>query len=160
VLRRAGIVLLFLALTTGLAEIGWSQITQAPLTAQYLLPSLGTRFHHTRMDCSHFVNYLYRKAHLPYSYANSRQLYKGIEGFERVYDPLPGDLIVWRGHVGIVTDPGANRFLSVLRSGVKTDNYYSPYWRRRGKPHFLRYVGVGTAPVLAQGAVHYGSGAE
>lgn len=102
---------------------------------------LGTRFHHTQMDCSHFVNYVYRRAHFPYQYASSRELYDGVDEFQQVLNPLPGDLVVWKGHVGIVVDPSGNRFVSALRSGVKTDDYFSTYWKKRGTPRFLRYVG-------------------
>jgi len=63
-----------------------------------------------------------------------------MEGFKRVLHPKPGDLIVWRGHVGIVVDPAEKTFLSALRSGVKTSSYESHYWKRRGKPRFLRYM--------------------
>jgi cell wall-associated NlpC family hydrolase len=87
------------------------------------------------------VNYVYRRAHLPYRYASSEELYEGVDSFQRVYEPMPGDLIVWKGHVGIVTDPNENRFVSVLRSGVKTDDYLSRYWKSRGRPRFLRYLG-------------------
>lgn len=109
------------------------------------LPQLAGKKRHTRLDCSHFVNYVYRRAHLPYRYASSEELYEGIDAFQRVFNPMPGDLIVWKGHVGIVTDPAEKRFVSVLRSGVKTDDYLSRYWRSRGEPHFLRYVGTRTA---------------
>jgi cell wall-associated NlpC family hydrolase len=105
------------------------------------IPRLASRTHHTRLDCSHFVNYVYRKAHLPYPYASSEELYEGTDSFHRVFEPIPGDLIVWKGHVGIVTDPSENRFVSVLRSGVKTDDYFSRYWKSRGQYRFLRYVG-------------------
>jgi hypothetical protein len=64
-----------------------------------------------------------------------------MDGFKRVLHPKPGDLIVWQGHVGIVVDPAETTFLSALRSGVKVSSYESQYWKRRGKPHFLRFVG-------------------
>jgi NlpC/P60 family len=107
-----------------------------------LLLLLGTQIHETEMDCSHFVQYLYESVGLYYGYAPSRILYDGMEGFRRVRHPEPGDLIVWRGHVGIVVDPEEATFLSALRSGVKTASYQSSYWKRRGRPHFLRYTGA------------------
>jgi hypothetical protein len=106
-----------------------------------LLLMIGQQIHETELDCSHFVQYLYEQAGLYYGYAPSRTLYDGMEGFKRVAHPRPGDLIVWRGHVGIVVDPEETTFLSALRSGVKVSSYQSHYWQRRGKPHFLRYVG-------------------
>ena len=107
-----------------------------------LLLLLGTQIHETEMDCSHFVQYLYESVGLYYGYAPSRILYDGMEGFRRVRHPEAGDLIVWRGHVGIVVDPDEATFLSALRSGVKTVSYQSSYWKRRGRPHFLRYTGA------------------
>ena len=109
--------------------------------AKSLLLLIGQRIHETELDCSHFVQYLYEQAGLYYGYAPSRTLYDGMEGFKRVAHPRAGDLIVWRGHVGIVVDPEETTFLSALNSGVKVSSYRSHYWLRRGKPHFLRYIG-------------------
>jgi hypothetical protein len=106
-----------------------------------LLLELGAQIRETELDCSHFVQYLYEQAGLYYGYAPSRSLYEGMQGFKRVLHPKAGDLIVWRGHVGIVVDPAETTFLSALRSGVKTSSYESNYWKRRGKPRFLRYIG-------------------
>jgi hypothetical protein len=116
-----------------------------------LLLMIGQQIHETELDCSHFVQYLYEQAGLYYGYAPSRTLYEGMDGFKRVAHPRPGDLIVWRGHVGIVVDPEETTFLSALHSGVKVSSYQSHYWQRRGKPRFLRYVGPdqSDAPQLA-----------
>ncbi len=140
--RRSGAVLLIFGLTLIHAVKGHAE-KRKPQSARHSpsIARLATRTRHTRLDCSHFVNYVYRRAHLPYRYASSEELYEGVDSFHRVYDPIPGDLIVWRGHVGIVTDPIENRFVSALRSGVKTDDYFSRYWKSRGQPRFLRYVG-------------------
>lgn len=127
------------------------QFADEPLDSKSLLLLLGAQIRETDMDCSHFVQYLYEQAGLYYGYAPSRTLYDGMDGFRRVLHPKKGDLIVWRGHVGIVVDPQETTFLSALRSGVKTSSYQSHYWKRRGRPHFLRYVGTpdDIAPVLA-----------
>jgi NlpC/P60 family len=116
-----------------------------------LLLLIGQQIHETELDCSHFVQYLYEQVGLSYGYAPSKTLYEGMDGFKRVAHPRPGDLIVWRGHVGIVVDPEETTFLSALRTGVKISSYQSHYWLRRGKPHFLRYVGPddGSAPEWA-----------
>jgi hypothetical protein len=82
-------------------------------------------------DCSHFVHGLYERAGFPYEYASSLDLYTGIDEFQRVASPQPGDLAVWRGHAGIVVNP-------VQGPGV--DSYDSPYWKQRGRPRFFRYV--------------------
>jgi len=112
-----------------------------PADSKTLLLLMGAQIHDTDLDCSHFVQYLYEQAGLYYGYAPSRTLYDGMEGFRRVSHPEAGDLIVWRGHVGIVVDPEEATFLSALRSGVKTASYESHYWKMRGRPRFFRYVG-------------------
>jgi hypothetical protein len=112
------------------------------IDSKSLLLLLGAQIRDTELDCSHFVQYLYEQAGLYYGYAPSRTLYDGMEGFRRVSHPEAGDLIVWRGHVGIVVDPEEATFLSALRSGVKTSSYESHYWKRRGRPRFFRYTGA------------------
>jgi cell wall-associated NlpC family hydrolase len=116
-------------------------LSQDRLDPKSVLLLIGQQIHETELDCSHFVQYLYEQAGLYYGYAPSRTLYDGMDGFKRVAHPKPGDLIVWRGHVGIVVDPEETTFLSALRSGVKVSSYQSHYWKRRGKPRFLRYAG-------------------
>jgi len=91
-------------------------------------------------DCSHLVHAIYERAGFPYAYAPSKDLYAGVEGFERVKQPQAGDLIVWRGHVGIVVRPSAHVFFSFMSSGPGTDDYEAPYWKHRGKPRFYRYL--------------------
>jgi len=126
--------------TTGLDAPDLPQ--RRPIDSRSLLLLIGAQTRDTELDCSHFVQYLYEQAGLYYGYAPSRTLYDGMEGFQRVSHPEAGDLIVWRGHVGIVVDPEEATFLSALRSGVKTSSYKSHYWKRRGRPRFLRYVGI------------------
>jgi len=91
-------------------------------------------------DCSHFVHGLYERAGFPYAYAPSSDLYAGIDEFRRVTNPQPGDLSVWRGHAGIVINPGQHSFFSLLRSGPGIASYDSSYWKRKGRPRFYRYV--------------------
>jgi hypothetical protein len=98
-----------------------------------------TRKREPKPDCSHLVNAIYDQAGFPYPYAKSADLYRGEPSFIRVNAPQSGDLIVWRGHVGVVTDPRAHLFYSSLRSGLETEDYTSPYWRRKGVPRFYRY---------------------
>lgn len=92
------------------------------------------------LDCSHLVHALYGVLGQPYQYATSRTLYTGVRPFQRVNQPAAGDLVVWRGHVGVVVDPTQHRFLSALKSGVKVSSYLSGYWQRRGHPRFFRYA--------------------
>lgn len=91
-------------------------------------------------DCSHLVHTIYERAGFPYTYASSDDLYAGVEGFQRVSHPQPGDLIVWPGHAGIVVRPSRHTFFSFLSAGPGTDDYQSRYWKTRGKPRFYRYL--------------------
>jgi len=95
---------------------------------------------YSERDCSHLVHATYERAGFPYAYASSDDLYMGVEGFQRVKRPQPGDLVVWRGHVGIVIRPSRHVFFSFLRAGPGIDDYEAPYWTSRGRPRFYRYV--------------------
>ena len=99
----------------------------------------------SKVDCSHLVHEIYSRAGFPYSYANSSDLYSGINEFHRVTTPQVADLIVWPGHMGIIVSPTQHSFYSSLRSGVGVDFYDSSYWKGRGKPRFYRYVKRTTA---------------
>ena len=128
-----------LSLNAKAAQVGQPAESVAESSALQAVIDLGQRFEKTTLDCSHFVNYLFGQAGLEYDYAPSVVLYRGTEAFGRVYHPTAGDLIVWRGHVGIIVDPQAKTFLSALNRGVRISSYVSSYWRRRGTPRFLRY---------------------
>jgi NlpC/P60 family protein len=119
-------------------EIWFVAPAEHPLAREIVL-RLGRQLRWARLDCSHLVHDIYQRAGLPYDYATSRDLYDGIDSFRRVHDPLPGDIIVWRGHVGIIVDPEEHSFLSALRSGVKVSEYDTRYWKRKGHPRFYRY---------------------
>ena len=95
---------------------------------------------HSGRDCSHLVHAIYERAGFPYAYAPSSDLYVGVEGFQRVKVPQPGDLVVWRGHAGIVIKPSQHIFFSFLRTGPGIDDYQAHYWKNRGHPRFYRYV--------------------
>jgi cell wall-associated NlpC family hydrolase len=99
----------------------------------------------TRTDCSHLVHAIYDRAGFPYPYARSSDLYGGTNEFQRIATPQPGDLVVWRGHVGIVINPAQRAFYSAMRSGPEIDNYDAPYWKRRGQLRFYRYIKNHTA---------------
>jgi hypothetical protein len=111
--------------------------------------ALGTKHAgHAGADCSHLVHAIYERAGFPYTYAPSGDLYIGTDEFRRVAQPQAGDLIVWLGHAGIVVNPREHTFYSALRSGLHVQEYDSPYWKRRGSPHFLRYVREQGVPLL------------
>lgn len=102
-------------------------------------------------DCSHFAHDVYTRAGYPYPYATSIDLYVGIPRFVRVTKPHPGDLVVWRGHVGIVVDPAQHSFYSSVRSGLRTYLYDAPEWKARGPARFYRYAATKPAsPVLTR----------
>jgi hypothetical protein len=113
--------------------------SSVPWVAQTDLLQLGSQLHFTSFDCSHLVHALYERVGLHYQYATSRTLYRGIEEFQRVQQPESGDVVVWRGHMGIVVDPLQHSFLSALRTRVKTSSYISGYWKHRGPPRFFRF---------------------
>lgn len=91
-------------------------------------------------DCSHLVHAIYQRAGFPYAYAPSDDLYDGMEGFQRVSRPRAGDLVVWRGHVGIVIRPSRHAFFSFLHAGPGIDDYRNQYWKGRGEARFYRYL--------------------
>jgi hypothetical protein len=131
-----------------------------PLTLDEGLAILGAALdsrHHASFlsDCSHFVHGLYTRAGFPYQYAPSADLYAGIDAFQRVASPQPGDLAVWRGHTGVVINPVQHSFFSLLSSGPEVDFYDSPYWKQRGRPRFFRYVKA--APTTVRSTVASGS---
>src|SRR6266496_1057697 len=84
------------------------------------LDSTTPRF--AELDCSHLVHAIYERAGFPYAYASSDDLYVGVEGFQRVTHPQPGDLVVWRGHAGIVVRPSRHVFFSFMSAGPGIDN--------------------------------------
>jgi hypothetical protein len=91
-------------------------------------------------DCSHLVQQIYSVAGYEYPYASSFDLYAGNGNFRRVKHAQAGDLVTWPGHVGIVVDARHHSFYSLVRSGLQSQDYLSPYWRSRGRPRFYRYV--------------------
>ena len=103
-------------------------------------------------DCSHLVHQIYELAGFPYPYASSNDIYDGIDNFRRVFSPRSGDLVVWRGHVGIVIDAAEHTFYSSVSSGFRTEYYDGPYWRAQGRPRFYRYVLPGPAELTATNA--------
>jgi hypothetical protein len=102
--------------------------------------ALESRHMDANADCSNLVHEIYGRAGFTYAYANSTQLYRGTKEFRRVMHPQPGDLVVWRGHVGIVISPVQHSFFSAMRSGRGVEFYNSPYWQGRGRPRFFRYL--------------------
>lgn len=90
-------------------------------------------------DCSHLVHDIYTAAGLNYDYAPTNDVFEGIEAFERVSKPQAGDLVGWRGHMGIVIDPEDESFYSSVVSGLSVSSFSSSYWESRGPRRFYRY---------------------
>jgi hypothetical protein len=107
---------------------------------------------HPKPDCSHFVHAIYSQAGFDYEYASANDVYDGIDSFRRVLRPQSGDLVVWRGHVGIVVAPEEHSFYSSVLSGFAIEDYDSDYWTSRGRPRFYRYLANSrqTIPALNQ----------
>lgn len=134
-------------LDTPANPMSWNQAGQQPvlLTPDDGLNILGAALEQRHrslrgLDCSHLVHAIYERAGFPYPYSSSAELYAGIEQFQRVTAPQPGDLIVWRGHVGIVINPQKQSFFSAMRSGRGVEKYDSHYWRARGHYRCFRYI--------------------
>jgi hypothetical protein len=129
-------------LETGSTKI--SQENDPTLTADdrlsIIAAALDRRVRHSQRDCSHLVHAVYEEAGFSYSYAPSAEIYAGVTGFQRVKQPESGDLVAWRGHVGIVIKPSRHIFFSYLSTGPGTDDYQASYWKSRGHPRFYRYV--------------------
>ncbi|HTC91968.1 MAG TPA: NlpC/P60 family protein [Terriglobales bacterium] len=101
-------------------------------------------------DCSHLVHQIFAAGGYDYPYATSYDLYAGVPSFQRVQNLQTGDLVVWRGHVGVLVDPAEHSFYSSTDSGLVTQQYDNDYWRQRGRPRFYRYlVGASSSSMLA-----------
>ena len=54
--------------------------------------------------------------------------------------PEPGDLVLWNGHVGIIIDPAAGKFIGAQTStGVKDESYTTGYWATYPGKRFVRF---------------------
>ena len=87
-------------------------------------------------DCSHLVHDIYSEVGLEYDYASSNEIFEGIDSFQLVEQPQPGDLVAWRGHVGIVIDPEDHSFYSSVNGGFSVSQFDSSYWLNRGPRRF------------------------
>lgn len=95
-------------------------------------------------DCSHFVHEIYRRAGLTYGFAPTARL-ADIPQFDVLpeKDARPGDLMLFRGHVGIVDRKG--KIISALRTRHRRRKTSIAAIDRkhfrsfRGKRYVLRY---------------------
>ena len=138
--RRAGTTNEGRQSTNAIQEREYDRPLSADDRLSVIAAALDARVVHSERDCSHLVHAIYEQAGFPYVYEPSSQIYSHSESFQRVKQPQPGDLVAWRGHLGIVIKPSQHIFFSYLTSGPGVDDYQSPYWKSRGKPRFYRYV--------------------
>lgn len=95
-------------------------------------------------DCSHFVHEVYKRAGLPYGFAPTAHLANSRE-FDLLpeKEARPGDLMLFRGHVGIIDEKG--KIISALRTRHrKRKTSIAAIDRKhfksfRGKRYVLRY---------------------
>jgi hypothetical protein len=128
--------------TTPTQRIAVKPLTVTPREGEKIVHAAWRRERQTssRPDCSHLVHEVYSLAGYPYPYADSFDLYAGVDGFVRVARPQQGDLVVWQGHVGIVVDPARSSFYSSVTSGLREEFYDAAEWRARGPARFYRYM--------------------
>lgn len=93
-------------------------------------------------DCSHFVHEVYRRAGLPYRYRDTAGLAHAPE-FDLLpeHEARPGDLMLFRGHVGIV-DHGGRIISATLfdrRPGSIRRLSRDSFPALRGQRYVLRY---------------------
>jgi len=92
------------------------------------------------IDCSHYVHEVYRDSGHPYEYKQTSH-FSSSKSFIKVDNPRPGDVVLWKGHMGIVVDPEEGAFIGAQSStGVAESNYLKGYWKdARVRIGFYRY---------------------
>lgn len=104
-------------------------------------------------DCSTFVHEIYRRAGLPFHFQSTRNLRSAPEFVEIPEDSAaPGDLMVFRGHVGIVDENGKIISATRNRKSHRITSSIKKYDRSvfRGYRTALRYHCVNTPSSFAQ----------
>ncbi len=95
-------------------------------------------------DCSHFVHQIYQRAGLPFGYRPTRSM-ADIPEFDVLpeEDARPGDLMLFRGHVGIVDRGGkiisATKIRSRRQKSTITKMDRENFKDFRGERFVLRY---------------------
>jgi hypothetical protein len=70
------------------------------------------------IDCSHFTWNVYKEAGLEYSYKSTRE-FESLTTFQKVDRPYEGDVVLYKGHMGIYT----NGQMISARSGLGKVDY-------------------------------------
>ena len=102
------------------------------------------------IDCSHFVYQVLNAARQRSALAGvtpqlidyrSTDTIEASHTFFPVTTPEAGDLVLWDGHVGIVSDPQNGKFIGAQTStGVAEASYSSGYWANHAGKRFVRFV--------------------
>ena len=88
-------------------------------------------------DCSAFTSHVFKRAagiSLPRNSTAQGNVGTGVSS------PLPADLVVWNGHVGIVSDTNGNMVDCGSGTVAKERSYTSNYWRSRQNKKFRRVL--------------------
>ena len=88
-------------------------------------------------DCSAFTSHVFKRAagiSLPRNSTAQGSVGSGVSS------PLPADLVVWNGHVGIVSDTNGNMVDCGSGTVAKERSYTSNYWRSRQNKKFRRVL--------------------
>jgi hypothetical protein len=114
--------------------------------ARYYEQTRGRAVSYLEMKCNQFVVAVLQAsvdARFPQLLAND---FPSSPRFQKVDQPMPGDLVHWPGHIAVVLDPDKGDFIgSQTSTGVAISNYKQGYWHGQyggKKPDcFLRYIG-------------------
>jgi cell wall-associated NlpC family hydrolase len=90
----------------------------------------------TEIDCSGFVRNIFDQVFPDQGLSARDDLnslkFRTVDLFEDTVSPLPGDIVCWDGHVGIVFDPVKGTFIGAQSStGVMVASYTAGYWAQR-----------------------------
>ena len=88
-------------------------------------------------DCSGFTSHVFKRAAgitLPRNSTKQGEVGTGVSS------PLPADLVVWNGHVGIVADTNGNMVDAGYGKVAKERSYTTNYWRSRQNKKFRRVL--------------------
>lgn len=80
------------------------------------------------VDCSHLIHQVYSrtvKQSQPYMTTATLEM---TSFFVDTDKPKKGDLVLWDGHAGIVTDPENGEFIGAQSQGVAVASYRTGYW--------------------------------
>jgi len=98
---------------------------------------------HNGIDCSHFVWEVLKAAGHPHAPYTSTGSIPTSHAFSPAGSPpQEGDIILWDGHMGIITDAATETFMGAQSGGVAPASYArGSYWGNRHH-RFYRYVGL------------------